>query len=448
MAQTDFKICREYAAIDLIFSLYNIFDSMNHEDNDKTGELFGEAENGYYERLTEQLAVVLEASKKNEGLKSRTEKFKKAEKDLKDLRNELKKRMEYFSSVTDRLIAYEYVLNRLELTYSGEDELDRFLKGVSEDSFMEEVFTHLSSDKDKHIYMDKLQQLIGELPVQITKSKFFELIDHTMSLYLGTDETALDEFLYMIRMTGLIFEAPEYPDEYLKLKEQIKAFDDADLKNLDEKDYLGLKDGIFELSGSLQRIIDFYNDLQKCANDALSLCLVSKWLPEEDELIRENERNTIISLIEKKPDEELFVSFEGRIETVSDNLNARMSGIKAPDMNGEEEEEYMDLATLARLLSNSLYADIDPLFVESVQVTDVMLKEKEDELIRDFTGVLKGSPKPLRKAIMAKVMEKLPPFITSGEEIRDYIHINLFECRSKAEKCAVIAIIGDMMAGW
>ena len=102
------------------------------------------------------------------------------------------------------------------------------------------------------------------------------------------------------------------------------------------------------------------------------------------------------------------------------------------------------VATLARLLSNSLFAEIDPLFVESRTVTRELLREKEQQLFDELTACMKSASRPVRRAIIAKLLEKLPPFIVSQEEIEEYIRVNLFNCRDKAERCAVMALLIEM----
>jgi hypothetical protein len=262
-----------------------------------------------------------------------------------------------------------------------------------------------------------------------------------MTLYLDSDETSLDEYLYMLRMAGMVFPTGSYIGEYPLLEKPLKDFEDTDLKEMDEDRYNLLRDEIFELSGKLTFIIDYYNDLQRCTNDLLALCLSKKWLPSDDGVFLEPAVNAIKTCVEGEPDESVFVPLEGRIENVSVKLNAQMAKVVAPDMNAEEEEEYLDVATIARLLSNSIYADIDPLFVESKTVTKELIREKENVFFAELEEVIKSVQKPVKKAIFAKIIENLPVMFTSAEEFTEYVRLNLFGCRDLSERCASIAII-------
>lgn len=444
MRQDEFLAGREYASYDLAFSLYNLREMLEDDEDASRKDIFGAPEKGYYDwfvRILNRLLSLTDAADQQA--------FAEAEAELRELRHENKKRMEFFTVLTDRLVAYEYVLNRKELCYSSEEELNRFLKSNPEDSFVNSLIIYLTKDHDKTVFGTRLQSVIGEIPVQMTKNKLFEWIDRAMTLYIGSDETALDELLYMIRMAGLVYETGEYIGEYPLLEEPLREFEKTDSVTMDEETYNSIREKIFSLAGKLQYIIDYYYDLERCVNDTLALCVCWRWLP-GDEWVESATRAAIRACITtEEADEEkrmeVFVPLEGRIESAAEKLHRKMAGIAAPDMNAEEEESYLDVALVARLLSNSVFAEIDPLFVETKTVTREMIREKEEQLFDELSKVMRESSRPVKKAIFAKILEKLPPFLTSQEEIEKYVRLNLFGCRDKAEQCAVMAILVEMM---
>ena len=466
--------------MDLAFSMYNLHENINGDFSD---DFDGESEKRYYEWFVRVIRELLESSGSGDA-KAQLEAAASVAAELKSLRKETKNRMEFFTIVTDRLVAYEYVLNRFELKFAPEEKLDEFLKANPEDAFLNRIISYLTLERDKKIFGTKLQQIIGEIPVQMTKNKLFELIDRAFTLYLGSDETSLDELIYMLKMAGLVYriDLPEegsdgedtqaqndagtaedasdvgdaqaqdgvdtpvnYIGEYPMLEWPLRDFEATDLKNMSERDYDDLRGTVESSSIKLEFVMDFYYELQRCINDALSLCLVSKWLPEDDALMGTAERRAVEACLGDDIDESFFEALEGRIEPIAERLNTQMAKVEAPDMNGEEEEEYHDVAMLARLLSNSLFAEIDPLFVEQRTVTKELIREKEDVFFAELERALKESQKPVKKAIIAKVLEKLPPFLTDQAGIEEYIRLNLFNCRDKAERCAVMAIITEMM---
>ena len=431
MNRDEFLVCREYASIDLAFTMYNLHEMLFGEEDEEIKALYGAPEKGYYEWFVRVLKNVTESADAND-----------AEAELRELRRENKSRMEFFTTLTDRLVVYEFVLNRCELRYAPQEKLDAFLRSNPDDEVMTQINLFVGGrDRDPKTAMHRVQQLIGEIPTQLTKQKLFEHIDRAFTLYLDADETSLDEFLYMLRMAGMVFPTGSYIGEYPLLEKPLKDFEETDLKEMDEARYNLLRDEIFELSGKLTFIIDYYNDLQRCTNDLLALCLAKKWLPADDEMFSDAEKTAINACLSGEPDESTFIPLEGRIEGVSEKLNRQMAKVVAPDMNAEEEEEYLDVATIARLLSNSIYADIDPLFVESKTVTKELIREKEDVFFAELTDLFKSVQKPVRKAIIAKIIENLPPIVRTADEFIEYVRLNLFGCRDMAERCASIAII-------
>ena len=428
MNRDEYKVCREYAALDLIFSLYGISES----------DLFDRF-------VAELLNPLLELmAKSDDPARLRKWMDQTADPKLRKMRQENKDRMEYFTAVTDRLVAYEYVLNRIELRFSPEEKLDDFLKSNPEDAFLNRMIMYLTRGGDKRVFGTRLQSVVGEVPIQITKNKLFERIDHAFSLYLDSDETAIDELIYMLRMVGLAAPSDRFSEDYPELAKPLADFEEADLAELSEQEYNVLRDEIYSLSEKLQQVMDEYNGLQRCVNDLLALCVVSRRLPGDENIFEENEEKALKSCASGHFVEEHLVPLEGRIEGLTVRLERIMSQVEAPDMNLWEEEEYQDVATLARLLSNSLFADIDPLFVETRQVTRELIREKEEVLFAELSESMKSSPRPVRKAIIAKVLEKLPPFLRNQQEIEEYFRVNLFGCRDKAERCAVMAILIEM----
>ena len=434
MSREEFTVCKEYASYDLIFSSYALWDMCMDDENPERTELFGDVDKANKKAFDDALALLTKGNRS---------KVAEVESILKKQREENKKRMDFFAQVTDRLVAYEYVLNRVELSFSSDEELDDFLKANPEEAFLNRIMIYLVGKKDKQLFGTRLNSIVGEIPVQITKNKLFEWIDRALTLYIGSDETSVDELLYMIKMAGLVYDPGEMIDEYPALGNLLSDFEKTDIEELTKEEYLKLKDSMFEMSEKLDFIMNYYTHLQRCVNDALALCITGKHLENVD-VIAKPVATMLDSYIESAPDFDGLVEFEGRIEGLSDRLQATMGKV-SPDKKGSDDEEYLDIAVVTRLLSNSLFAEIDPVFVETVEVTKEMIKAKEDKLFDELTAVMRASSKRVKKAIIAKILEKLPPFMTEQSEIEQYIRVNLFNCRSKAEKCAVMAILIDMM---
>ena len=53
--------------------------------------------------------------------------------------------------------------------------------------------------------------------------------------------------------------------------------------------------------------------------------------------------------------------------------------------------------------------------------------------------------RPVKRAVMGQVLEKLPLMFEKAEEVLEYIQVNLMGCQDKAEKCVVMMILQDLI---
>lgn len=445
MKSDSFRTLRDYASIDLVFTVGNLYYMLNDEPEEGyicSAEVLGTAERGYYEWLIKLIKELMELDGKGSDELSKYEGIATT---LKEIRVENKKRMDYLIGFEDREAVYNYVLDRLDTRYQSEEKLDDFLKSYPDEEFLNRVMSYLTADDNKHVVMTKFQDILSEIPLQVTRQKLYSHIEKTMGLYRDSDETSLDELLYMIKTEGLVTVYDTFAGEYPGLEETMEILDKTDYRELSEDDYNSLRSRLMQFDAEFEVIKNFFTVLQQGINDALTLCILRRWLSSSDRLFGVNEGKALDSYISGEINNELMTPLEGRLEDLSVKVDRIMSGINAPDMNAEEEEEYLDMATVARLLSSSLYAEIDPLFVESRQVSEEMLTEKLNDLIAGLDPVLKNAAKPVRRAIMSRILRHLVPLVSDGEGLREYISTNLFNCRDKAERCAVMAILLEMM---
>ena len=71
--------------------------------------------------------------------------------------------------------------------------------------------------------------------------------------------------------------------------------------------------------------------------------------------------------------------------------------------------------------------------------------KKVNELTAELSDHLSTLSKPLKKAVMAAVLEKLPVDFSSAGEIETYIRTNLYGCQNPAEKKAALMELREWM---
>ena len=126
-----------------------------------------------------------------DGSSERREELKR----IHELREQITARMQILTAYTDGLQVYEYILNRLEFTYEEETED----KETDLDAYAQKIFRYLFQDDDKMVINSKIQMVVSELPVRITKSRFFDIINESLKLYTGSECSSVDDFAETIR---------------------------------------------------------------------------------------------------------------------------------------------------------------------------------------------------------------------------------------------------------
>ena len=198
------------------------------------------------------------------------------------------------------------------------------------------------------------------------------------------------------------------------------------------------------------RVTDFYYQLQKVVNAMYALSLANCHKREESALY-EHCREVLMQVAEGSLNEEGLVKLEGKIETYvekSSYLEAVLFEIKSSHKKIIEElgkgEEFDAFAKIANLLSDSLFIDMER-FGENDTVEAAAEAEKIKELTGELSDFLSTLSKPLKKAVMAEVLEKLPVEFTNAGEIETYIRTNLFGCQNEAEKKAAMMELREWM---
>ena len=366
------------------------------------------------------------------------------------MRDRITEVMEVYTSYTDRLICYEYVLKRKRLQFTEDKELLENLKAVNEEEFLARWMSFVVGNKDQSIVRDRIQTMMGLLPVHMTKNKLLERVKEALTLYREGDVSALEGFVYMIRSAAMLHR----PDDSIISNQEIGSFlkrlEKTDFSRLEAESYGELSEELEKVSEKILRITDFYYSLQKVVNGTMALCLARIHNPEKTEVF-ETCKNILESVAAGKSGEEELVRLEGKIEVYVEKtsfLEAVLFEVKSSygGLLGELglQKQFEDCALIANLLSDSLFIDIDAVNEKAV-VDDEMVKRVSAELTGELSEMLGSLERPVKKAVMAAVLEKLPADFSNTKEIETYICTNLFGCQDFSEKGAVLIELEELM---
>lgn len=425
----------EYSALELTFSAYTLLEEIMEERTELAGK-----EHESIDTILQALGEIGKETCDYAGIATV----------MKNLRETITAKMDLFTAYTDRLICYEYVLNRMELKFLSQKELEEKCAAVNEDEYMQRLSSYLFGSKDQSVIRDKLRMVISQVPVHMTKSKLFEKIGEALTLYKGGDRATLDDFIYMIRTSAMIYEPEQYVGEYGSLETALSRLQTADHANMTEDEYEEMTQVLESAAESVHEFTDFYYSLQKVVNGIYAICLIFPYAEKESSLVRAG-RSIWSRLALREYQAEMLFPLEGRIEQCverSGYLESVLYEIKSA-YKGELEELsltsfFEDISHVANLLSDSLFIDLDKVTEEEVADADYVQRCTE-QLLDELAEKMDRLSRPVKRAVMGQILSQLPMTFQNAQEALEYIRVNLFNCQDKAEKAIVMEMLLDLM---
>lgn len=374
---------------------------------------------------------------------------------IESARHDVIQKMEVLTNYTDQITIYEYVLNRLEHKFDG--------AVIEEDAtiFTQELMQYIFGVKDNFVINEKIKDVISQLPVRMARSKFYELIKNSISLYKGGQKESLESYLYMLRTSAMLYK-PEGEGKYFK---DWGAF----VEKLKETDYAELtKETFDELSGELMGkaanimyTSEMFVSLQELMNSLYVFILMDGRETLEKEECEDTLKTCeeIIQAIQDKLKNGDVLSFEMedklyQLEGVPEKIAQQIAQLEGSlDMVTESYKdkltEYgleplaLDLEKAQTLLSESLFVEFKE---ESLQeVTEEMAEKETKRLLDEFGALFQNHSIKVVRAVIAGTIARMPVFFANTEEVSEYILSSLEQCKDAAEKTASYEILRDVI---
>lgn len=286
---------------------------------------------------------------------------------------------------------YEHALNRVEYRFREDD----FPKGYSDEELCRMLMQYIVSDEDSVVVNSKISEIMAELPIRMTKAKFFEYLSNGLSIYKGSDKKTLDDFLYMIETSAMILKKEEYGEIFPELEETLASFQNVDYGKIEKEEYHMLIRSIEDVSVYLEDVMNISMMLMEIMNDTYSL-LLTKENTECDKVM--TACNEIVAAVNDyfilgsgiaEETEDLFVMLEGSQESLYSKLSMYniLDEINQSYQAEIEENgltaEYAVLAKLEILSSDSLFVELET-NVDDRIVDEDILEEEKQKLIEEF----------------------------------------------------------------
>ena len=437
------------AYVKLSMNYYTYYDMLSDKEYENT-------DLAKIKAFLERLNTIIEKEVINEGS---VETLEESIIETDNIRNEIIKIMEVVTSYVDRLKIYEYILNRVEFKFSKEEfDEEYYMNDLTND-----LMHYILADKDSMVTNGKIAEIIGQLPIRLSKNKFFDYISGSFSLYRGAQKGTIDDFVYALRTTAMLDQPEGFESGFQDVNNIYNDLKNADYKNLTQEEYKTLADKLLIATQTMSNTSDLFVILIQLVNDVYTIILSKMYAFNNVDEINKS-KYVIKSTLEgfngneyDSDDEKIidcFTGFEGKqekiitvtianeyvIDYVLKNQSATLQSIML-------EKAYNALSIIFKLQSGSdfiaLYDSTDKQEIASNDYVDMAF----NSLIAELETLFKDSSQIINRAVMSTVLSQLPVFFNNIDEIQRYINSSLIQCSDKAEKMACVEVMNLLMNG-
>lgn len=395
---------------------------------------------------------------------------------LTGLRQEVITIMSELTACVDILNIYEYCFNRIEYRYQ---DGSRFLKQTDEE-VTRDILNYILNEKDNVVINGKICEVVRQLPLHMTKGRFFELLKEGMKVYKESEKGSVDDFLYMLRTVAMLDTA----DAPSKVSEEIglicRKFAEADLKNLTQEEFQQLQEKLQFAADYIQESVSHYMLLAENINDAYVMLLTNQdflkqlcpvlakaYEENQDELLQDRrDYDNCTRLLEKEYLLYHGTDYEEICEEIEDGFlylegkQEKYAGLfqKYAYLTDQLTEQHLEelkklglmpvmenFTKITKLVSGSIFVEFDDEDEKHEIAGLEYIEEKYGQLEKQLTDLFDRSEKPVNRAVMAHILSELPVFFGNVEEIKNYVYRSLNACTDLAEKAAVVQILESMM---
>lgn len=424
------------------FTYYEIYCDDNHLWDNQMLQLFGQ-----FNRIVSRINLKeINSDEYNEHLK-----------ELEELRNSIMARMNCLTSYARLFEIYEYALNRVEYRFKEMEQLN------PDEEIANKIINFIFETDDNFIVNESIKEAIGQLPVRITRQKYFEYLREGFNEIIEKSEESFDSCLKMVRSSAMLDFPEESRDFYPELWEKKAYLENLDFKDITEEEYKTASGYISDAGNFLAEETKSYGYMTELTDYLYAVLVCASYRDEKSprEMEQEQAAFSIINEINKeyfkdKKEEvplnviENFKVLEGLYEEYEVDLMKLGDALDYIDNNYRDLADNVEGGLFNKLLlmrdifSDNLFADFDK--YKRKEASDKgKYQESINKLVEDLSNKFKFSDRMIVRAIMANTLNKVPVFFNNSSEIMDYIIYSLNQCTDLAEKYASIELLNQIM---
>ena len=365
---------------------------------------------------------------------------------VENLRNEITSVMEVVTAYVDRLRIYEYVLNRVEYRFVDKEFDEQYYNTY----LTNDLIHYILSDKDNVVIHSKIAEVVEQLPMRLSRNKFYDYLRDAFSLYHGAQKA-----------TAMLSVPSGFEDMFPDTRELLSVLENANYAELDKAEYDNLTAALALAVEKMTACADSFVMLTQLVNDLYTVVLTSpvaivdvEDIDNANYIIKAiNEANNAGCLVVDDDVLERFVTFEGKQENILMTISESDFAIEYALENYRTELEAYDLLSVYNALQAAVKLQSGSNFVslvkdeEKFEIPDDSYADNACEsLVNEFDTSFKTLAQPLRRAVMSSILAQLPVFFNNTEEIQNYINVSLMQCSDVAEKSAVVDVLRMIMS--
>lgn len=373
---------------------------------------------------------------------------------LMELRGSVMDTMEIVTAYVDRFLVLEHVLNRVEFRFS-EETLD---EDYYDNGLLRDIMNYILSDRDSVVMNARIAEIVGQLPLRLTKNKFFELVKDAFLLYRGQEKSSVKDFVYMLDTVSGIYEPEGFSSRFPDLYEIWNRLFGINYKEITKEEFDKASQELAYAVSYLTKTSDLYVQLMELINDMAVILLAAPFSFHDQKEIR-NSAAILRGVMDADGGEEngggdfdditdRFIFFEGKQEKLYSQISANDYVIDEiqKSFTGELSrnhltKEFDDLKKIVKLSSGSNFVSLEEPEENGAAVTeqevDGLLAAYREKMTERFAA---GSP-VLNRAVMSAVLASLPVFFNNVNEIMTFVQTSLEQCGDAAEKKACVSLM-------
>lgn len=171
---------------------------------------------------------------------------------LNEIRDEIIGKVKDVTCYVDMYNIYEHAINRVEYRFRDDELPD----GYSDENYTRKLMQYILEDEDNMMVNSKIKDVVGQLPLKLTKSKFYDMLSNGLSIYNGSTKDSVDDFLYMIKSSSMLEKTASMEESYPYLAEAFKQLKDIHFKEITNEQYEEAKDILSEIAAYIDEQMD------------------------------------------------------------------------------------------------------------------------------------------------------------------------------------------------